>query len=443
MSIRMTRRFALLFAFALAMPGRAAAPDEMRERAGAMLAAMVKQDFATAGKHFDAVMQKALPADKLGATWKGVLDQFGAFQKQTVVRREKVQKYDVIVLSCQFEKSPLDVRVTFTPDSQITGLFFALSKPSAYEPPSYVQRDAFTETEVKIGDGEGALTGTLSKPTGKGPFPTVVLVHGSGPHDRDETIGPNRPFRDLAWGLASSGIAVLRYEKRTKEHAGELAKDKTITVKEETIDDAVAGVQLLLKTPGIAPKRVFVLGHSLGATMAPWIAEKEPKTAGLILLAASGRPMEDLIVEQTAYIVSLDGPPSDEAKARIEKLKAQAARVKDPKLSPDTPADDLPMGIPAAYWLAMRDYKPTETAAKLKQPMLILQGERDYQVTMIDFGLWKKAVSDRSNVTLKSYSKLNHLFAEGTGKSKPAEYMQPAPIAAEVIDDIAGWLKKQ
>jgi uncharacterized protein len=440
---RIVRLTLLLLAFALALPAPAAAADEMQPRAEAMLAALVKQDFATAGKHFDAVMQKALPADKLGATWKGIVGQMGPFQKQTAVRREKIGTFDVIVLTCEFAKSPLDVRVTFTPDSQITGLFFASAKPPAYEPPSYVQRDAFTETEVKIGDGELALSGTLSKPMGNGPFPAVVLVHGSGPHDRDETIGPNRPFRDLAWGLASRGIAVLRYEKRTKEHAAKLAKVKTITVKEETVDDAVASIQLLTKMPGIDPKRVFVLGHSLGATVAPWIADKEPKTAGLILLAGSARPMEDLIVEQIAYILSLDGPLSDEAKARIEKLKAQAARVKDAKLSPDTPAEELPLGIPASYWLALRDYRPTEVAAKNKQPMLILQGERDYQVTMVDFSAWKKALAGRTQVTLKSYPQLNHLFAEGTGKSKPTEYMQPTHIAAEVIDDIALWLKKQ
>ncbi len=129
MSLARVRLGLVLLGFTLTMPGLASAQDEMQKRAEAMLAALAKQDFTTAGKHFDAAMQKALPADKLDATWKGIVGQFGKFQKQTAARREKVGKFDVIVLACEFEKSPLDVRVTFTPDSQITGLF--LPVPSA------------------------------------------------------------------------------------------------------------------------------------------------------------------------------------------------------------------------------------------------------------------------------------------------------------------------
>ncbi len=82
-------------------------------------------------------------------------------------------------------------------------------------------------------------------------------------------------------------------------------------------------------------------------------------------------------------------------------------------------------------------------AAKLKTPMLILQGERDYQVTMIDFAGWKKSLGERQDVDFKSYPKLNHLFVEGVGKSKPSEYLTQGYVAAEVIDDIATWVKNR
>jgi alpha-beta hydrolase superfamily lysophospholipase len=270
----------------------------------------------------------------------------------------------------------------------------------------------------------------------------VVLVHGSGPNDRDETILANKPFRDLAWGLSSRGIAVLRYEKRTRVHGEKMVGKDFPTVKEEVVDDALAAVELLRKTKGIDAKRVFVLGHSLGGLMAPRIGEQDPKIAGLIVLAGNTRPLEDLVLEQFTYIYSLEGA-TDEQKAELQKIKEQVARVKDPKLVADTPGKELPLGVPGGYWLALRDYRPAETAAKLRMPMLILQGERDYQVTMEDFALWKKHVGNRTNVVLKSYPRLNHLFMDGKGKAKPDEYMNLGHVDREVLDDIAEWVLKR
>ncbi|MBY0524846.1 MAG: alpha/beta fold hydrolase [Gemmataceae bacterium] len=413
--------------------------DDLDTRARALVTALTKDDFKAAAKDFDDTMKKVLPPAKLEETWKALRGQVGAFQKVTGVRREKKDKYEFVIVTCQFEKAALDARVVFDADKQIAGLFFAPAASAEYKTPAYVKRDAFDDTEVKVGTAEWVLPGTLSKPKGTGPFAAVVLVHGSGPNDRDETLGPNRPFRDLAWGLASRGIAVLRYEKRTREHGTKLAKIKDLTVKEEVTDDALAAVKLLQRTPGIDPKKVFVLGHSLGAMLAPRIGEQDPSIAGLILLGAPTRPLEDLILEQLTYLVALNQVPM----RSLDAIREQVARVKDPKLSPDTPDSDLPLGMPAPYWLALRPYKPAEVAVKLKQPLLILQGERDYQVTMTDFAGWKKALTDRKNVELKSYPKLNHLFMEGVGKSKPEEYQKVGSVSPEVIEDIGGWVKKQ
>src|SRR5262249_28316523 len=143
----------------------------------------------------------------------------------------------------------------------------------------------------------------------------------------------------------------------------------TLTLKEEVLDDALAAAALLRKQKGLDPRRVFVVGHSLGALAAPRLAELDPALAGAALLAAPSRPVEDAIVEQFTYIYSLKGELSDKDKEELEKLKKQAARVKDPKLSKDTPASELPLGQPAAYWLALRDYDAGVTAAKLTVPL--------------------------------------------------------------------------
>jgi len=270
----------------------------------------------------------------------------------------------------------------------------------------------------------------------------VVLVHGSGPNDRDETIGPNKVFKDLAWGLASRGIAVLRYDKRTYVHAAKFVEKvtATLTVQEETIDDALAALQLLYNTEPIDPQRVYLLGHSLGAALAPRIAAQDSQIAGLIILAGITRPLEDVVLEQVAYLAGLDGEVNKTDQEDIEGLQTQVARVKAPDLSAKTAAADLPLSIPAVYWLDLRDYQPAEAAKELPIPMLILQGERDYQVTMQDFAGWQTALSGRDNVTFKSYTLLNHLFIAGTGQPNPQEYNVSGHMAEEVIVDISNWI---
>jgi dienelactone hydrolase len=295
---------------------------------------------------------------------------------------------------------------------------------------------------VTVGAGTPyPLPATLDMPLGDGPFPAVVLVHGSGPHDRDETIGPNKPLRDLADGLASRGIATLRYEKRTRQHAAKFI-DAPITIKEEVLDDARGAVALLRQTPGVDPKRVFIVGHSLGGMLAPKLATLDPKLGGIVVLAGNARPLEDLIVEQFTYLGKLGGEPDAVVMERLDKVKAAAAKVKDPKLSPETPAAELPLGVRAEYWLSLRGYEPATVAAGLSMPVLVLSGERDYQVPAADFDVWTKALANKPTATLKRYPGLNHLFMAGEGPPTPAEYQKEGHVAEGIVEDVANWIRK-
>lgn len=413
--------------------------SEVTKLAEEFLGLLNEGKFAEAVKNFDETMTRAMPADRLESTWKTVLLNAGQFKKRLGTATDKVQGYDIVILTCEMEKSPVDVRVVFNASKQIAGL----SVTASYTPPAYANRDSFTEKEVTVGEGEWALPGTLSIPKGDGPFPALVLVHGSGPSDRDESYGPNKTFRDLAWGLSSRGVAVLRYEKRSKQYGAKLATIKpAFTVRDESIDDALAAVALLRKTAGIDPKRVFVLGHSLGGMLIPRIGKLDPMIKGLIVLAGPTRPLEDLMIEQFNYIFSLDGHISEEEKAQLEKTNKLVEQVKSLKES-DASSPALIFGAPASYWLDLRNYSPPEVAKELRQSLLILQGERDYQVTMRDFEGWQKALSDRKNVTLKSYPGLNHHFVEGQDRSVPAEYQRPGHVLEQVIDNIASWIKGQ
>jgi dienelactone hydrolase len=413
---------------------------------------MVKGDFAAATGRFDATMKTAMPEAKLKDAWQQLLGQVGAFQKQLSTRTEEQKGYRIVYVVCQFEKSVINVRVVYNAQEQIAGLFFqpgtapgATPTPIPYNPPAYVNTASFHESDVTVGSGEWALPGTLTRPNGSGPFPAVVLVHGSGPNDRDETLGPNKPFRDLAWGLASQGVAVLRYDKRTLVHASQFTPEilAKLTLQEETIDDALLAAQLLRQTAAIDPKRVYVLGHSLGALAAPRIGQQDPALAGLIIMAGPTSPFEDLILYQITYLTGLNAAPTDQQKADIETLKTQVARVKDPNLSNQVDGKDLPLGITPTYWLNLRNYHPEYVAKSLEMPVFVLQGERDYQVPpATEFGPWKAALAQKANATLKLYPKLNHLFIAGEGQPTPQEYQLTGHVSEDVVKDIAQWVKK-
>ena len=189
----------------------------------------------------DATMRGAAPAAALTQLWSQLEGQFGAFTGVGDVAVKDAAPFVNATVTTYFANATVPLIVTVDAEGHVAGLHLGAPGPAASPPggssatpaapsptPSRVAcrlrpPDAFTETEVTVGSAPWALPGTLSMPTGNGPFPAVVLVAGSGPQDRDETIGPNAPLRDLAWGLASNGIAVLRYDKRTKAHGTEMA----------------------------------------------------------------------------------------------------------------------------------------------------------------------------------------------------------------------------
>lgn len=402
---------------------------------------LVGGEFDQAVTSFDATVSKQINAVKLKEIWDSITTQFGAFKGIKSIKTSPFGDYIIAFVTSNFANSVVDIQLTLNTEGKIAGLFFRPSTENvSYNPPEYVATGSFTETEVTIGAGKWLLPGTLTIPKSGGPFPALVLVHGSGPNDRDETIVPNKPFKDLAWGLASRGIAVLRYEKRTKQYGPEFASVMdTFTVEDEVIADALAAVTLLSTTKGIDSQRIFVLGHSLGGMLAPRIAAQDNRLAGIIILAGLTRKLEDTILEQVTYIAMLDGTIDSNEAAQIKTLEQQVKKVKELDFSPG----EVFLGSGKAYWQDMAKYSPVATAKNLTLPMLVLQGERDYQVTMVDFKAWADGLKGRNNVVLKSYPDLNHLFMTGTGKSTPAEYSQPSHINKCVIKDIADWITSQ
>ncbi|WP_255450187.1 S9 family peptidase [Skermania sp. ID1734] len=202
------------------------------------------------------------------------------------------------------------------------------------------------------------------------------------------------------------------------------------------------GVHLLRAHLRVAGQRVFVLGHSLGGTVAPRVAEAEKSIAGLLIMAGGTYPLHRSAVRQVRYLASLNSANAGSAQATIEKLTKQADTVDSADLSPETPETDLPFGVPAAYWLDLRSYDAPTVAATLDKPVLVIQGGRDYQATVADdLAGWRKTLSHKQNVEIRVYDDDNHVFFAGTGASTPAEYQRPGQhVDAAVVADIAAFV---
>jgi dienelactone hydrolase len=418
-------------------PGNPAAnaADVASGIAAALADDLVNRRFDAIVARFTPEMANGLPAPAVERAWSGVIAQAGPVKEVGRARSAPppVPGITLVVVPIRLERMSLDLKVSIA-GQKVAGLFFAPaeSPPQSWNPPGYVDPAKFTDVAVTVGVLPIALGGTLSLPRGVEKAPAVVLIHGSGPNDRDETIGPNRPFRDIAEGLASRGIAALRYDKRTKVQPGLV----TATVREETMDDAIAAVALLAERSEIDGRRIVIVGHSLGATLAPRIADGRNDIAGVVIMAGATRPLPLILVEQVEYITALKGPADETIRKRIDEIKNEAARAMAAKAG-DTARV---LAAPASYWVDLNAYDPAATAAKLSLPLLILQGGRDYQVTAANLQRFKSALADRTNVTIREFPRLNHLFMDGDGKSRPEEYSKAGHVDAAVIEALAGFV---
>jgi dienelactone hydrolase len=410
-------------------------PEEIETATRDLVAALVRGDFVGASKGFDATMRSALPPEKLADAWRGVQGQVGAFVAIERVRLEPKGRYWISFARCRFERNEMVIKVVYDGQNQVAGLFFLdAAADVAWTVPPYANPAAFEEREVTVGSAP-SLPGALAMPKGAGPFPAVVLVHGSGPQDADETVGGVKVFKDLALGLASRGVAVVRYVKRTSAFPRGV-----VTVKEEVIDAARAAVDLLIATPGIDATRVVVLGHSQGGYLAPRIAHEDARIAGVVILAGNTRPLEDLLVEQLRYLAS-QAPGATHLQGALKDAIRFKSEIEDPALTPGRAM--MPVlggGMTGAYFLDLRGYHPEKVAADLACPLFIVRGERDFQVGEADFDGWKNALGALPRVTLRQYSGCNHLFVVGTGPSTPAEYEKPGHVDLRLVEDIATWV---
>lgn len=277
--------------------------------------------------------------------------------------------------------------------------------------------------------------------------PAVVFIHGSGPLDKDETIGANKPFRDLAEGLAKKGIASLRYDKRTYTYGKQMIQElgSSLTVKEEIIHDALFASRMLKKDPRVDANRVFMIGHSLGGMLAPRIDAEGGDFAGLIILAGTLRTLEEVIIEQNENsFKQLDEPQREMASQQIQALKDKFDSIDG--MSEEVAKQSLLVGAIYAWYLKeMHQHPIREYLSNTNKPVFVLQGDKDVQVSVEkDFNQYQEILKDHPNASCKLYPGLNHMFMKaiyGTIKDIWEEYNVPQTVDETIIGDIAKWIQ--
>ncbi len=411
-----------------------------REKAVELVQSLGAGEYEAAFALLSETVQSQYSPSRLQSDWEQATAELGRFEGISGVTREPAGGYEVLVVQAQFEAGVLGVQVVFE-GAAVEGLQF-VPLQQAYSPPAYADESAFEERELALDSPACDLGATLTVPT-DGADTGVVLVHGSGPNDRDETIGPNKPLKDLAWGLATEGVAVLRYDKRTYAcdvGTGELGFDALV------VDDALTALSRLRAETDVSS--TAVVRHSLGGYAAPRVAERDaveetstspvPTSAeqdgdaAAFLLAAPSRPLYELVPGQLRYLAELDGEVTDAERERIEDAAATAERLAAGNYG------DGGFSWSAAFWRDVADYDPVATATGLDAEAYALQGGRDYQVSPTeDFPAWEDALGEEHT---RLYDDLNHLFVPGEGDPNPNEYFRPGSVAEAVVADLADWL---
>lgn len=384
----------------------------------------VDKNIEKAHAFFDPSVASQIPVEQLKAVMEQLQEQLGGLKNILEVNKEG----NIYYYYSEFGKSKLDVQLTFNENNKLLGFFLVPHK-------TFETWDEKTSLKIKSDDIE--LNGTLLVPTSGNKKKLVIFVHGSGASNRDEAIGENKPFRDIAEYLFSNGIASYRYDKRTYSNPETLTGQST--VEDETVKDAVNAANYFKNNKDYTGYQIIILGHSQGAYMMPEIAAKA-QASKYIFMAGNARPLQNLLVEQYEYLHNLD--PAKVPAEAVEDLKKQVVLLNSSKFNLNTPAAELPLGQSAAYWNYLKNYNQLNEVKKIKAPLFFAQGGRDYQVTEKDFNLWKDALKNNKIAEFKFYPSLSHLFIPGSGKPSPEDYEVKGDVDDQFLKDLLQFIIK-
>ncbi len=438
--------------------------EEIKALGASSMELFWEADYEAFYEMFDAAMAGAMDVSALETIQAEVEGKAGEFLSQTSVEGQVYEQYFIVGVFAEYSLADVVFQLTFDDEKKIAGFFYNVVEKEVVEgsdetetteevaeAEELVVTDAFEEVATTVDAGvDMPLDAILTLPKGVEYPPVVILVHGSGASDKNEEVYGNVPFQDIAHGLAELGIATLRYDKRVFAYPTEYsAMGYEVTLREETIDDANAAIQLMRNDGRVNEEEIYVLGHSLGGMLTPVIAAENEDVAGIISMGGSLRPVYDIIYDQNMmskeilYAAELDDATKatyDTAFAQVE-TDIQAIR----EGNYDVEEEALLLGLPVKYVDSAKTYAGTEYIDEVEVPILVLHGENDIQVSVeADYASWEEALAGRENVTFHLYEGLNHLMMPSDGTTTiftiVEEYSIKSEVDGKVIEDIAAFI---
>ena len=394
---------------------------------------------------YDSAMAKLLPPHRMKPIWSQLLANYGEFIGFGL--QDSTTNGDNLIINTDldYEKAIMNFMLAInTKTNKITGIYFSEQEKKNINPeiakptPSYIDTSKFIESDIIIKD-KFDLNGKLTLPNSFDKKITFVLVHGSGPSDIDGTIGENKFLKNLAWGLSSFGYAVVRYEKLTKRYGRELMISNPGMTQDDEYNNSIQGaIDYINSNSMFNNSKIILIGHSQGASaISSFYNNKD--VDGMILLSGTPRKLYDLYTEQLEYIFNIDGIVRPSERTIIQEHKDKVSYFKNYKKG-EINADSLPMGLNLEYLKHLDLFDPIKNLNQSVKPTLILGGSHDYQVTKVDFDIWKSNLESKENIKLKFIENVNHIFGETKEMSVPADYQKYTPIAPIVFDEIIKWI---
>ena len=386
---------------------------------------------------FDEKMKAAITSDETKKTVMFYNSEYGTLKRINEPYTLSIGAYQYVCVPVESSINNFNYQIAFDGNHNIVGFTYGEYAPKDSPEQDTIPGGVVEEEYTFTSDGF-VIPGTFTAPEAGDQFPVVILVQGSGPSNRDESIYENKPFRDIAWALAREGIASYRFDKRSYLYGEQMNKDVTVTIQNEITDDVIAAAGLVKNLKQVDPSGIFILGHSLSGYIIPRLAAELPEASGYILMAAPAQHIKEYIYGQYEYLAEEDEIITKEEQEQLNILEKEIASLNSPE---DIPDNKIILGAYRDYWKDLSAYYPIKTAREITKPVLVLQGERDYQVTMNQFNIWKENFEDVENWFFKSYATLNHFMMPGYGKSNTEEYKKKSHVDDEVIQDIIQFIK--